>query len=86
LLLILLTFNPTPSPLQYPHSNALYIDGEEGGLSQCTDAYKKVCAAGLAWQKQSSYKIEGMQGGFQDGREKNIIYSCCLHRSAMLGG
>ncbi len=35
--------------------------------------FEKVCAAGLAQQKQSFYKTKGMGGGFEGGRGKKLI-------------
>jgi hypothetical protein len=42
-------------------------------ISQCANVCKKVCTAGLAQQKQSSYKTEGKGGGFKGRRGKHLL-------------
>jgi hypothetical protein len=42
-------------------------------ISQRTDTFGRVLARGLAWQKQSSYKTEGVGGQFVGGSKKNIM-------------
>ncbi len=50
-----------------------YQPARDATISQRADVCKKVCAAGLAQRKQSSYKTEGVGGGFEGGRGENII-------------
>ncbi len=50
-----------------------YQRAHHGTISQRIDRFGRVLARGLAWQKQSSYKTEGVGGQFVGGSGKNTM-------------